>query len=110
MTNPVIVACTLTLRTPAPNGDGYHYDTVPGAAFRTTCPPQIDDVIVHSQGVYRVVGRQWTVPYIGSASWPSTNEMPRESLLALVVEPSEGLFADEVLRTDDASNAGEDAA
>ncbi|GAA1770119.1 hypothetical protein [Nonomuraea bangladeshensis] len=100
MTQPTLIRCSFTARTPAPGG-GYHYDTVAGMRLATTCPPQVGDVIAHTEGMYRVVARQWTVPQIGSTAWPSTEEAPREALMALVVEPAEGLFADEVVRTEE---------
>ncbi|MFF0770954.1 hypothetical protein ACFYUK_18865 [Nonomuraea wenchangensis] len=96
------IRCAFMVRTPAAGG-GYHYDEVMKMAFTTTCPPSVGDIVAVVPTWYRVIARQWNVPQPDS-TWPSW-AAPNEVVLILIVEHTDGVFADEAPRAEDTDAA-----
>lgn len=74
------------------------------SALRTPQPPVVGDLIFLSDqsnrdlaGLYVVVARQWSHSQYGSMNWPYGSEHSQQPpTLDVIVEPSEGLYADEI--------------
>lgn len=95
-----------------PEGEGWRYESVvmntPTSYLVTENPPAIGDLIFLSgkgqddiQGYFEVVGRSWLHSSWGSVNWPyGKPESQVGPMLDLIVEPSPGLFVDEVVSDD----------
>jgi hypothetical protein len=99
-----------------PAGEGrWHYETVMIRSWEGSvhtpmdCPPAIGDLIIlydtdrprrqlpplKGGPVFRVVDRLWSHAMYGSVTWPYGKTEPSEGpLLDIIVEPSEGVYAD----------------
>lgn len=105
-----VAYCEFVLRTTVPGG--IRYDRVPvgtpdGYSLPTTLVPAVGDLIYLTGrvmgssspvGIVKIVARDWLFPQHGSMTWPreQPDEIAPSVTVNLLVEPSEGLYIDEV--------------
>lgn len=106
MARPSTFRCTFYVRRLIESGYRYSMVGLPGPGFHTHLPPSVGDVIyLQGTGMVKVLGRQFLPASWGSQAWNRADESP-PTAVDIVVEPTEGLFADEAPLTEEEKARG----
>lgn len=93
--------CQLFERIPVDGGHRYEHvdgNGEHGYDLRLPEAPAVGDFVSLPGGSFRVVARAWLPTHYGSTNWPYGKAEPEHlTMMSVILERAEGLFADEVV-------------